>query len=169
MAPTQEAKYEELLRDTSLGDQKPSDLLVQMPSLLSGPPTPQEKGFIRTLFVQKLPHDVQYFLASMDPKLSLQEVAERADGLLRRFNSNAPAISAPVTVSSSPAAQAFPLPSTSLPPLSPSLSSPYTFSSPTPAVSSVPSSAASSSYPVYQPHPLYPWSISVSYTHLTLP
>src|SRR5678815_5199503 len=100
-----------------------------MLSLLSGPPTTKESGFVRTLFNQKLPRDVQYFLASMNSKLTLQEVAERADGLICFFNSNAPAVSAiaaPVSVSSSPAAQALTFPPTSLPLPSSSLPSPYT-------------------------------------------
>src|SRR5678815_822273 len=83
LAPTREEQLETLLGGISLGDQKPSELMVGMLGLLGGTPSTREEKIIRTLFLQKMPARHHSVLQSINPTLSLTEFAATADRILR--------------------------------------------------------------------------------------
>lgn len=66
-----------------MGDRLPSVLLSNMLSLLDGPPVGPCIHIVRELFIQKLPSNIQYQLALVDPTCSLSELAVHADRIVK--------------------------------------------------------------------------------------
>ncbi len=69
-------KFEALTHDTSLGDLKPSELLIHMENI-QGPE--RDASFFKQLFLSKLPLVVQTALATVPNSTPLKELAEIAD------------------------------------------------------------------------------------------
>ncbi|BHF65861.1 hypothetical protein SprV_0200887400 [Sparganum proliferum] len=80
-------RYHQLIKEESLGDRKPSELLRRMRTLL-GDMQVDEK-LVKEMFLERLPADVQTILASGSQDLTLSHLAEMADRMIevirRRF------------------------------------------------------------------------------------
>ena len=84
-AISEEKKLKELLSSEEIGDRKPSQVLRRMQQLAGG----QAAGgqavdlkLMRTLFLQKLPRNVQQIAAAVGDKVELSELAEMADSIM---------------------------------------------------------------------------------------
>lgn len=88
-------KVRKLLTNEKLGDRLPSVLLADMLALLDGPPIGQCIQIVRQLFMQKLPAQLQYQLATIDPSSSLQELATMADRITKAQSLTTAAVSSP--------------------------------------------------------------------------
>nr|VZI02460.1 unnamed protein product [Spirometra erinaceieuropaei] len=79
--------YHQLLKEESLGDQKPSELLRRMRSLPGGMQV--DDKFIKEMFLERLPADVQTLLASGSQDRTVSQLAEMADRMIevQRFQS----------------------------------------------------------------------------------
>nr|VZI37375.1 unnamed protein product [Spirometra erinaceieuropaei] len=77
----------QLLKEESLGDRKPSELLRPMRSFL-GDMLVDDK-FVKKMFLERLPTDVQTILASGSQDLTVSQLAEMADRMIQvqRFQS----------------------------------------------------------------------------------
>lgn len=95
LAPSQEAKLEQLLQGEQLGDRRPSELLVSMLALLGATPSAREEVMVRHLFIKKMPSSTQEILVSLDPALALTDVAATADRIQRVHSPQVSSISAP--------------------------------------------------------------------------
>ncbi|BHF69950.1 hypothetical protein SprV_0301299700 [Sparganum proliferum] len=73
-------RYHQLIKEESLGDRKPSELLRRMRSLL-GDMQVDEK-LVKEMFLERLPADVQTILASGSQDLTLSHLAEMADRMI---------------------------------------------------------------------------------------
>ncbi|BHF76420.1 hypothetical protein SprV_0501951800 [Sparganum proliferum] len=73
-------RYQQLIKEESLGDRKPSELLRRMPTLL-GDMQVDEK-LVKGMFLERLPADVQTILASGSQDLTLSHLAEMADRMI---------------------------------------------------------------------------------------
>ena len=80
-----------LLSNEELGDRKPSAFLRQMLTLVDGPAKPDET-FLKTLFLQRLPANVQTILALAVDELSLEKLALQADRIMEVEARNGPSI-----------------------------------------------------------------------------
>ncbi|BHF72655.1 hypothetical protein SprV_0401572400 [Sparganum proliferum] len=78
-------RYHQLIKEESLGDRKPSELLRRMRTLL-GDMQVDEK-LVKEMFLERLPADVQTILASGSQDLTLSHLAEMADRMteVQRF------------------------------------------------------------------------------------
>ncbi|BHF65222.1 hypothetical protein SprV_0200823200 [Sparganum proliferum] len=80
-------RYHQLIKEESVGDRKPSELLRRMRSLL-GDMQVDEK-LVKEMFLERLPADVQTILASGSQDLTFSHLAEMADRMIevtrRRF------------------------------------------------------------------------------------
>ncbi|BHF71629.1 hypothetical protein SprV_0401468900 [Sparganum proliferum] len=80
-------RYHQLIKEESLGDWKPSDLLRRMRSLLGDMQV--DDKFVKEMFLERLPADVQTILASDSQDLTVSQLAEMADRMIgvQRFQS----------------------------------------------------------------------------------
>nr|VZH92711.1 unnamed protein product [Spirometra erinaceieuropaei] len=80
-------RYHQLLREESLGDRKPSELLRRMRSLLGD--RQDDDKFVKEMFLERLPADVQTILASGSQDLTVSQLAEIEDRMteVQRFQS----------------------------------------------------------------------------------
>nr|VZI07626.1 unnamed protein product [Spirometra erinaceieuropaei] len=91
-------RYHQLIKEESLGDRKPSELLRLMPSLL-GDMQVDEK-LVKEMFLERLPADVQTILASGSQDLTLSHLAEMADRMIEVQRFQPPSV-AQISTSSS--------------------------------------------------------------------
>nr|VZH96772.1 unnamed protein product [Spirometra erinaceieuropaei] len=73
-------RYHQLIKEESLGDRKPSELLRRMRSLLVGMQV--DDKFVKEMFLERLPADVQTILASGSQDLTVSQLAEMADRMI---------------------------------------------------------------------------------------
>nr|VZH92784.1 unnamed protein product [Spirometra erinaceieuropaei] len=80
-------RYHQLIKEESLGDRKPSELLRRMRCLLGDMQV--DDKFVKEMFLERLPTDVQTILASGSQDLSVSHLAEMADRMIevQRFQS----------------------------------------------------------------------------------
>ena len=76
---SQKDRVRQLLTEEELGDRKPSQLLRSMRNLLGT--TMIDEGFMKELFLSRLPHDTQVVLASSKERNSVEHLAELADNI----------------------------------------------------------------------------------------
>ena len=70
-------RYTALLRDVELGDSRPPQLLQRLETMAGDKIT--DRGFLRQIFIEKLPPMVQVILAAAPSSSSLSELSELAD------------------------------------------------------------------------------------------
>nr|VZI23835.1 unnamed protein product [Spirometra erinaceieuropaei] len=80
-------RYHQLVKAESLGDRKPSELLRRMRSLLGDMQV--DDKFVKEMFLERLPADVQTILVSGSQDLTVSQLAEMADRMIevQRFQS----------------------------------------------------------------------------------
>nr|VZI02723.1 unnamed protein product [Spirometra erinaceieuropaei] len=80
-------RYHQLIKEESLGDRKPSELLRRMRCLLGDMQV--DDKFVKEMFLERLPTDVQTILASGSQDLAVSQLAEMADRMIevQRFQS----------------------------------------------------------------------------------
>nr|VZI05896.1 unnamed protein product [Spirometra erinaceieuropaei] len=80
-------RYHQLIKEESLGDRKPSELLRRMRCLLGDMQV--DDKFVKGMFLERLPTDVQTILASGSQDLTVSQLAEMADRMIevQRFQS----------------------------------------------------------------------------------
>nr|VZI43456.1 unnamed protein product [Spirometra erinaceieuropaei] len=91
-------RYHQLIKEESLGDRKPSELLRRMRTLL-GDMQVDEK-LVKDMFLGRLPADVQTILTSGSQDLTLSHLAEMADRMLEVQRFQPPSV-AQISTSSS--------------------------------------------------------------------
>ncbi|BHF76280.1 hypothetical protein SprV_0501937800 [Sparganum proliferum] len=91
-------RYNQLIKEESLGDRKPSELLRRMRTLL-GDMQVDEK-LVKEMFLERLPADVQTILASGSQDLTLSHLAEMADRMIEVQRFQPPSV-AQISTSSS--------------------------------------------------------------------
>nr|VZI00062.1 unnamed protein product [Spirometra erinaceieuropaei] len=91
-------RYHQLIKEESLGDRKPSELLRRMRSLL-GDMQVNDK-FVKEMFLERLPADVQTILASGYQDLTVSQLAEMANRTIEVQRFQSPSV-APISSSSS--------------------------------------------------------------------
>ncbi|BHF79053.1 hypothetical protein SprV_0602217000 [Sparganum proliferum] len=91
-------RYHQLIKEESLGDRKPSELLRRMRTLL-GDMQVDEK-LVKEMFLERLPVDVQTTLASGSQDLTLSHLAEMADRMIEVQRFQPPSV-AQISTSSS--------------------------------------------------------------------
>nr|VZI01907.1 unnamed protein product [Spirometra erinaceieuropaei] len=91
-------RYPPLIKEESLGDRKPSELLRRMRTLL-GDMQVDEK-LVKEMFLERLPADVQTILASGSQDLTLSHLAEMADRMIEVQRFQPPSV-AQISTSSS--------------------------------------------------------------------
>ncbi|BHF70280.1 hypothetical protein SprV_0301333000 [Sparganum proliferum] len=91
-------RYHQLIKEESLGDRKPSELLRRMRTLL-GDMQVDEK-LVKEMFLERLPADVQTILASGSQDLTLSHLAEMADRMIEVQRFQPPSIAQISTPSS---------------------------------------------------------------------
>ncbi|BHF76848.1 hypothetical protein SprV_0501994700 [Sparganum proliferum] len=91
-------RYHQLIKEESLGDRKPSELLRRMRTLL-GDMQVDEK-LVKEMFLERLPADVQTILASCSQDLTLSHLAEMADRMIEVQRFQPPSV-AQISTSSS--------------------------------------------------------------------
>ncbi|XP_063963282.1 uncharacterized protein LOC135156084 [Lytechinus pictus] len=70
---SEQRRVQMLLTEEELGDRKPSQLLRRMEQLVGDQKL--ERGILRQLFLQRLPHNVRLILASTSESLALSDLA----------------------------------------------------------------------------------------------
>lgn len=78
-AASDQRRLQQLLHSEELGDRKPSQLLRKMQQLLGDSAAATDSGFVRGLFLQRLPANVRMVLASAPDSASLEDLADLAD------------------------------------------------------------------------------------------
>nr|VZI46536.1 unnamed protein product [Spirometra erinaceieuropaei] len=80
-------RYHQLLKEESLGDRKPSELLRRIRPLLGDMQV--DDKFVKELFLKRLPADVQTILACGSQDLTVPQLAEMTDLMIemQRFQS----------------------------------------------------------------------------------
>nr|VZI04069.1 unnamed protein product [Spirometra erinaceieuropaei] len=73
-------RYHQLLKEESLCDWKPSELLRRMRSLFGDMEV--DDTFVREIFLERLPADVQTIMASASEDLTVSQLAEMADRII---------------------------------------------------------------------------------------
>ncbi|BHF63903.1 hypothetical protein SprV_0200689800 [Sparganum proliferum] len=91
-------RYNQLIKEESLGNRKPSELLRRMRTLL-GDMQVDEK-LVKKMFLERLPADVQTILASGSQNLTLSHLAEMADRMIEVQRFQPPSV-AQISTSSS--------------------------------------------------------------------
>nr|VZH98177.1 unnamed protein product [Spirometra erinaceieuropaei] len=91
-------RYHQLIKEESLGDRKPSELLRRMRTLL-GDMQVDEK-LVKEMFLERLPADVQTILASGSQGLTLSHLAEMADPVIEVQRFQPPSVAQISTYSS---------------------------------------------------------------------
>ncbi|BHF63933.1 hypothetical protein SprV_0200692900 [Sparganum proliferum] len=91
-------RYHQLIKEESLGNRKPSELLRRMRTLL-GDMQVDEK-LVKKMFLERLPADVQTILASGSQNLTLSHLAEMADRMIEVQRFQPPSV-AQISTSSS--------------------------------------------------------------------
>ncbi|RXG74056.1 hypothetical protein Avbf_03051 [Armadillidium vulgare] len=82
LATPHEENIAQLLRGEELGDRTPRQLLSRMSGLVGSPVNGQEV-FLREIFLQKLPLEVQRVVAACPSSTPLQDIAEISERVLR--------------------------------------------------------------------------------------
>ncbi|BHF66831.1 hypothetical protein SprV_0200985400 [Sparganum proliferum] len=91
-------RYHQLIKEESLGDRKPSELLRRMRTLLGDMPV--DEKLVKEMFLERLPADVQTILASGSQDLTLSHLAEMADRMIEVQRFQPPSV-AQISTSSS--------------------------------------------------------------------
>ncbi|BHF83106.1 hypothetical protein SprV_0802624800 [Sparganum proliferum] len=91
-------RYHQLIKEESLGDRKPSELLRRMRTLLGD--TQVDEKLVKEMFLERLPADVQTILASGSQDLTLSNLAEMADRMIEVQRFQPPSV-AQISTSSS--------------------------------------------------------------------
>lgn len=86
LAQSRAARLSALLRNTQLGDQKPSQLLLLMRSELGD--EPHDSALLRTLFLQRLPQAATAALSLLPEDSSLTQLAAAADRFMEASGSS---------------------------------------------------------------------------------
>ena len=89
---SEQRRLRQLLTEEELGDKTPSQLLRRLRQLLGD--TTMDTSFLRELFVQRLPANVQMVLASAPESLTLEALAEMADRVLEVSRPTPPSVHA---------------------------------------------------------------------------
>lgn len=79
---SEQRKLQLLFTAEELGDRKPTQLLHRMQQLLGDRPITTDESFLRELFLQRLPSNVQMVLASTPDATSLDKLADLADKVM---------------------------------------------------------------------------------------
>ena len=80
-------QIKKLLEGITLGDRRPSQMLVQMQALITDSSGIAHNGaFVRNLFINKLPNNVKSILATTEDDVTLQGLAKIADRVLAASN-----------------------------------------------------------------------------------
>ncbi|CAN7945714.1 unnamed protein product, partial [Ixodes pacificus] len=93
VTPSEPQRFQQLLRETELGDRTPSQLLRQMQQLLGTRTTDLDSIMLRELFLQRLPTNVRMVLISAG-ETNLSKLAELADRLMAVPSSSVSAVQA---------------------------------------------------------------------------
>lgn len=101
LSASHEAKVKQLLTHEELGDRKPSQFLRHLQDL-AGPSVPED--FIRTIWSNRLPHDIQTVLTSQTSH-SLEQLADLADRIQELTSSRTVAAASSHTHSSAHSSQ----------------------------------------------------------------
>nr|VZI39486.1 unnamed protein product [Spirometra erinaceieuropaei] len=91
-------RYHQLIKEESLGDRKPSELLRRMRTLLGDMQV--DENLVKEMFLERLPADVQMILASGSQDLTLSHLAEMADRMIEVQRFQPPSV-AQISTSSS--------------------------------------------------------------------
>lgn len=75
-------RIQRLLQEETLGDRRPTQLLIRMKSLLNSPDA-LTNSFLKSIFIQRLPDNVREHLAYHTDSKSTEELAEMADKILQ--------------------------------------------------------------------------------------
>ncbi len=156
-------RLQRLLREETLGDRRPSQLLIRMQCLVSECTANFDESFLKSLFLQRLPLKVREILSISSDTTPIAKLGHMADQIMRAQNSSAgesvhaiinsfdsPHSQQPSSVALVPSSDAFSYQNSHL-------SNPIATSF-TPQQSSQPLVQISNSFPSNQPHPtqLYP-------------
>lgn len=78
-----EERLQRLLREETLGDRRPTQLLIRMKSLASDCQTNLDSNILKTLFLQRMPENVREILSITAETTPVDQLAELADKILR--------------------------------------------------------------------------------------
>lgn len=76
-------RIHKVLNEESLGDRRPTQLLLRMQSLLADCNAPLDSTFLKSLFVSKMPDYIRMHLATTIETTTVEILAENADKILR--------------------------------------------------------------------------------------
>ncbi|CAG9822042.1 unnamed protein product [Phaedon cochleariae] len=81
MSLSQGKRFKQILSSGHLGDQKPSQLLRKLQQLIGD--TQIDQCFLREIFLQKLPNNIQVMLSCYpDSTVPIEELASKADSIM---------------------------------------------------------------------------------------